>query len=88
MNDVITAVIAAILGGGTIMGLVKAGYIKGSISIGKNGNGTEAIKASLEKLENNDLVHIDAKLDKLIDKMDKLIEITQENLFISKELRK
>lgn len=68
------------------MALIKSGLIK--IQIGKNGNGTESIRASLDKMETNDLVHLDGKLDKVIDKLDKLIEISQKVLYIIEDTKR
>ena len=78
MNEIITGAIGLFGGSAVLWGAVKSGFIK--IQIGKNGNGN-GINAKLEEIETNHLAHIESKLDKLI-------EISQEVLFISRELKK
>ena len=75
-TEIITVIISSLGGGVAFWGAVKSGLIK--IQIGKgNGNG---VAAKLDEIENNHLSHIETKLDKLI-------EINQETLFIVKDLK-
>ena len=75
MNEIITSIISIILGGTAFWGAVKSGLIK--IQIGKNGNGNQEI-ADLHKhaeVANTEMGEMNRKFDKLI-------EMTQEILFI------
>lgn len=77
-SEIITGLVASIGGGVAFWGAVKSGMIK--IQIGKNGNGN-GVAEKLDEIENNHLSHIEAKLDKMI-------EMMQESLFILRDLKK
>ena len=76
-TEIITAIIAALGGGGAILALIKGGLIK--IQIGKvNGNGT---KTELDELHQHAEI-ANTEMGEMNRKFDKLIEMTQEILFI------
>ena len=87
-TQILIPVLTALGGGGTILALIKAGYLK--IQIGTNGNGTKTEIGELHRhaeIANEEMGEINRKFDRLLNYAEKESDQHNEMLFILRDLK-